>query len=506
MRKAIPFLILLAALLLLPAAALAQTYSFADIHASVEVDESDWDVVLTPYNLNTNSAWLAENSLDFDAEANSFEAEGILLKAVDTKNSRTLIITAVEDVDSKMYFDLNNQDEDMRKEFRLGHRSGASYRILGYNYSSAAWKNYGGTTLRFLQTKYTLNQEGESSAGYQRRTIRNGYTITLDMWVTGRSARESDDTALEKVMKTFKFTEVLPMPPLPVKLTFSSEPPTETSSDTVTLKGTTARKAEVTATVISLGASGSQTYTDTASSSGAFSIKITLPAQGVYSVTVSSQKEGELPNQRIFSLTYQKGLLPVNLTATPGSVLSDETVISGTTISGAKTQLSVSGPVTVNKSTTSSSFNFKIDTSAEGTYTFVLAVTKKDMNERSFTYTATRSYSEGEKLDKIRSSAKNISYANLAKASNEGKYVYVTGYLLDVETSINEWVAQLATSRSGENYKNIVYLICTEEPTFETGAKVTVYGTATGTYSKLIEGGTIETYPRVEAAFFEAAD
>lgn len=505
MRK---FLLSLSCLmLLLIAPALAETYSFPDIHAALELADGAYDVVLTPGNLSANAAWLAEQGMDYDAVLNMFEAEGILLQAVDSANSRTLVVTALKDLDAQTYFDLNNQDEDMRREYRVSHTDGSAYSVLGYSYSSSKWKNYGGDKLRFLQTKYSLRQDGQQvCTGYQRRTIRNGYTITLDMQVTGRAAKDADETALENVMKTFNFTQILPMPELPIKLTLSSAPPSETNEDTFTIKGTSAKKAVVTATVFSLGATGGQTYSDTASSSGAFSLKVTLPAQGVYSVTLTAEAEGAISAQRMFSVTYQKGMLPVDLTVTPGDTLSDSTVISGSTISGAKTQVSVSGPVNFTKSTTSKTFNFKLDTSAEGTYNIILTVTKKGLEERTFTYTAVRAYSEVERTEKIKDSAKKISYANLQKTTNEGKTVVYTGYIASIEPSTGEWVLTFALDKSGDTYKNIIYVIATEEPAYALGTRITLYGKASGAYSVLEEDGNIKNYPRVEAYFFEAAE
>lgn len=494
-------------ILLCVSPALAQTYSFSDINATVDLDSGAFDVVLTPYNLSANADWLSSQGQDPDAVQNTFEKEGILLKAVDEENGRTLVITALKDLDAQTYFDLNNQDEDMRKEYRLSHTNGTAYSVLGYAYSSAKWKNYGGDVLRFLVTNYTLREGGQLlCTGYQRRTIRNGYTITLDLQVTGRNAKEADDKVLENIMKTFKFTKILPMPELPVKLSFSSAPPTETSSEAFTIKGTTERKATVTATVFSLGSTGSQTYSDTANSSGAFSIKVTLPSQGVYSVTVTAQAEGALDATRSFSVTFQQGILPVSLTAYPGETLGDETLISGSTISGATTKVSMTGPKDYTKTYTSQEFNIKLDTSAEGTYNIVLTVTKKGLQERIFTYTATRTYNDVERVEKMKSSAKNISYDNLSKTSNKGKLVKLTGYITGTESRGGEWVTTFALTKSGENYKQVVYAISSEEPPYSIGSKAVLYGTASETYTVLVEGGTIKNYPRVEVSFYEQAD
>ncbi len=48
--------------------------------------------------------------------------------------------------------------------------------------------------------------------GFQRRTIRNGYTITVDMQVYGRNVSGADNTALNKVFDSFGFTQALPVP------------------------------------------------------------------------------------------------------------------------------------------------------------------------------------------------------------------------------------------------------------------------------------------------------
>lgn len=504
MRKL--FLLLLLMLLLITPA-LAQTYSFSNIHASVEVPDSDYDVVLTSYNLSTHSDWIAQHGMDPDLLANEFENEGLLLKAYDEKSGRVFVLTALDNLDAQTYFDLNRQDEAMRKEFRTSHTDGTAYGVLGYAYSSAKWKNYGDDTLRFLQTKYALKQGGQSiCTGYQRRTIRNGYTITLDMQCTDHAAKDADEAALESIMKTFRFTEVLPMPDLPIKLNFSSTPPAETNEADFVIKGTTAKKAQVTATVFSLGMAGSQSYTETASSSGSFSLKIKLPAAGAYSVTVTAQSEGSIPAQRMFSVVYQPGVLPIELTATPNSVLSDKTIISGITISGAKSQVSVTGPVNYQKKTTGKSFNFTLDTSAEGEYTIILSVTKKGMEERVFTYHATRSYTDDERLDMLKNNAEKMKYTSLSKSEYKGRAVKLTGYILDVQESTGEWIVKFAMKKSGETYKEIVYVISGEAPGFAPGDQVILYGTADETYSRLTEGNTLESYPRVNAFLFEAAE
>lgn len=502
MRKVLLLAVLM--LVFLMPAALADTHTFSEGYFSIDLNPKDYDKVLTPYNLSANQEWIESQGEDYQIVVNTFENEGILLKAYDNKNNRIFVVTALQNWDAQQYFDLNEQDDDMRKEFRQSHTNGSAYGVLGYSYSKAAWKKYDNDVNRILHTKYSLKENGTvSCTGYQRRTIRNGYTITLDMQVYGRKAGSSDEKALETIMKTLRFTRILPMPELPIKLNFTSAPPQETNEATFTVKGITAKKAIVTATVMSFGSSNAITYNDTASSSGAFNFKVKLPSQGVYTITVTAEKEGCIAAQRMFSVTYQKGMLAVQLDVGPGETLTDETILSGSTEKGATTQVSVTGPVDYTKSTTSQNFSFKLDTSVEGTYTIILKVTKKGMNERVFTFTSTRSYSNTERTAKLKTEAKSLSYQNLSKSANKGKLVELEGYVAEVKQNTNEWVVKYALSKSGDNYKEICYVVFTEDPGVQPGSMGVLYGMAAETYSVLTEGGEIKMYPRIEGYFIE---
>ena len=306
-KKLLPMLLFSAVLIrVFTSAALAQTYTFSEPQISLNLIDTDYTVILTRDNLAANEDWLLSNGYTVDGMRSVFDSNGILLQAVDAASDRTFVLSAQVTVDSEMYFDVNLQDNDMRKEFRTSHTNGTAYGLLGYNYSRSAWKNYGGTLLRFLCTEYSFRENGQvEHYGYQRRTIRNGYTITLDMQVRNRTLKSSDEKALENMMDGFQFTQILSMPKLPVKLSFSSEPPSSTTSASFTIKGSSARKATVTVNVLSLTSSSSSVFTATANNNGDFSVKVTLPEPGVYSVVVSAEAEDSLRTQISYSVTYQ---------------------------------------------------------------------------------------------------------------------------------------------------------------------------------------------------------
>lgn len=510
MRKYMLLPLLVALLVLLCVPALAQTYAFDDIYATVDLPSGTYDPVLTPSNLAGYEAFLASQGTDAETAADDFAAQGILLKAYDTENDRIFVLTALETVDSQMYFDLNEQDEAMRREFRVSHKDGTAYSVLGYNYSSSAWKNYGGNVLRFLNTQYTLRQNGaEVCQGYQKRTIRNGYTITLDMQVYGRKATESDLKALDKIMSSFEFTQILPMPKLPAKLILSSSVPAELSDDTFTISGHTTRKAEVTVTALSLDSSDSVLFTDTANSEGEFSVKVTLPAQGVYTITIAAEGSETLRTQFAYTVNYQRGLLAVSFDSRPGNTLGAETLVSGTTLSNTDIQLVVSGPngYTYNKSITGKAFKFNVDTSADGTYQFSLTLAKKSYNTRSFTFTATRSMTSTERTASVREDAASPSYDKLKKnlSSYEGDIVTFTGYIAEMSESksVGEWTVVLGLTKLDSGYNDLIYVICPDDPGVSVGQKVRLYGTVSGEFPIVNEN---KSFPRCELIFFESAE
>lgn len=53
--------------------------------------------------------------------------EAVLLEAWDTKGDARLRISAIQDEQSKMYFDLDQQPTQMRTNFRTGHDKGTLY-------------------------------------------------------------------------------------------------------------------------------------------------------------------------------------------------------------------------------------------------------------------------------------------------------------------------------------------------------------------------------------------
>ena len=491
-----------------PALAVSQTYVFSGPKMQLTFDTSLFDKVLTPETLEAEAEWLTGKGLALAEVKQRYEEDGVLLEAYDSPNSRVLVVSAIEDSDGRDYFDVNTQDVAMRKVYRQSHTNGTLYGLLGYKYDSSVWRNYGSNLARFLKLKYSLTVGGDLICrGYQRRTIRNGYTITLDMQVTGRKQTDADETLLDRMMSGLYFTEVMDTPADTCRLTLTEEPASETTSEKMTIAGKTEAGATVTATLISLTDSKTATFSAVANKSGKFSISMKFPSQGTFSLTVLATTTDGRTAQRSTSVMYQRDYIPLNFKTTVPAVLPEDSLtVSGTTVSGVKTQISVTGPTTMQKSTTSKSFKFTVDTSKEGTYQILITATKKGMSPRTVTFTAARTLTDAERLERAKKKAESVKYSALKSGISRyaGHTIVMTGYVMETRQTGDEWVVKLAINRSGSTYKDLIYVICKEDPKLEVLEHVRMYGTLSeNTYVEVVEGSGTSEYPRFELLLFE---
>ena len=503
--------LLLIALSALPALAAESVYPMDPVHGRLTLDDAWFQKVLTPATLESNEAWLKEQGTALEDIRSRYEEDGVLLEAFDPENSRVLVVSAVQDVNAEEIYDVNAVDEETRRNYRLNHSGDVYYGLQGYHYESATWKNFGGNLGRFLQLKYTLTRDGGVvMRGYQRRTVRNGYTITFDLQVTGRNAKDADAKFVDKVVNRFIFTEILNAPEGACRLTFTEEPPHEVTSDTLTVSGKSEAGAAITATLISMTDSKTASFTAVANKSGKYTLKLQFPQQGTFTLTVVAQTEDGRTAQKTASIMYQRDYIPLNLkTVIPMNLTSNTLEISGTTANGVTTQLSVTGPVTIQRSKVGRSFSFTVNTRQEGVYQILLTVSKKGMTPRSVSYTATRTLTEGERMDRIKSGAEKVKYSTLknAVAKYAGKTLVMSGYVMSVTPSNAEWVLKMAINRKNGVYTDFIYVICRTDPHLGEGMHVRMYGTLSeNKYVEVNENGETLEFPRFEMLLTETID
>ena len=138
----------------------------------------------------------------------------------------------------------------------------------------------------------------------------------------------------------------------------------------------------------------------------------------------------------------------------------------------------------------------------EGVYDLTMVFSKKGLADRRITHTVSRKWTDADTLKQLEKEAIKPAYKNLvAKMSGyEGRIMGYTGYIMDVSQSGDEWIMQMALSRKNSKYSNYILVVCPEQPSYEEGSKVLMYGTCVG-MSVTLDGEGEETgdsYPCFE--------
>ena len=195
MKKASVLLLFALAILLCCGIAAADTVTLDMIYATCEIPNTY--VVLRADNISRHPEWLANHNMTEAEMIADWNARGVLLQAWTVDADACFEITAVRDETAIQVHDIDDQTPNYRASYRKEHLSGATYKQLGYNIQSAEWKKT--AQGRFLMLKYSYNQNGVKRSGYARKTIKNGYTITLDYKVFGRRLASKDNNNLNKI-------------------------------------------------------------------------------------------------------------------------------------------------------------------------------------------------------------------------------------------------------------------------------------------------------------------
>jgi len=511
MRK-ICLIAILAALLLLALPACADEYAFSSIFMTLNIPNGVYETQWTPETLEQNSASVEARGYTVEGLRQQFAEEGILLMAFDDDNKRVFVVTAVQDDQSRSLYDINEQTANVRATYRSNHSNGTYCGSLGYKFESCEWKNFGNDQGRFLMLKYVKRENGSVAyKGLWRRTIRNGYTITLDMRSVGRNVTSGDITALNKIQDSVSFSAVTGMPEAPLTMAFTAPPPSVTNDDTFVIKGATRAGASVRAAFYSFRQSSKATViTTTADSKGAFTLEITLPSQdlynGIITSTINEGTESEQMAEETFSIEYDEGLLPITFTSDfPAEFTGDSFKYTGTTLTGVTIQVNVNGVNTTKKTGNNRTFAFTVDTSHEGVYNIQVTFSKKDYDTRMFDYVIERHMDEEQRKAYTREQSVSPEYSKLSSKTDSylNRIVRYTGYVTACEEVGGEWVITFATQKTGEKYANIIMVTSDEPVSYAQDQKLTLYGTVNGQHFTYVDERTNLITPRVQLIFFD---
>lgn len=503
MRK-LTFSLLLVLCVLLCGFAAAETLVFDPIKATV--DMTDAYVVLTPQNLSTYEEWLTAHDKSLESTQQDFEQRGVLMQGWNSDGDACLELTALETEQSTAWFDIDQQPESVRRAYRLSHFPNNDFADAGYDYTVSEWKKV--SAGRFLILRYTKRTDGVvEHRGFARRTIRNGYEITLDMKIYGRSATNKDNAALNEAWDTFVFTEILPLSlTASAKLNITTAPPTETSENSFDIEGTAAPDVELTAVVMGLSAPDPVLFSVVVPKNGKFKLPIKLSREGVFLITLTASVGEADAAEMAYPVTYQRTLLAVNVTTeVPQLVTSDELRIAGTSVPGASIQCIVNETTQKKKVAANSKWYVDIDTSAEGTYDVVIVFSKKGLADRRFTYSFTRKWSEEDMLKQLAKEAIKPSYKLLCNKIDgyDGRVMGYKAYVVTVSQAGEDWIVQLALTKKNGKYSDIIIVTCSEEPSIKPDQRVMMYGKCAGMSVSSDDGEGGSSFPCFELLVFD---
>jgi hypothetical protein len=483
MRKWLIGTALVLSLIFISLSAHAQVYVLDKLMATVDIP--DTYVVITPDNIAANSEWLASQGVTSEETVNDMLLRGVLLQCWDKEvTDRRFELVATQDENTKLVFDVNEQTDDYRRSYRTSFYPNNEYTTQGYTFSTSNWKH--ADNGRFLILGYIMRKYGDiDHRGYMRRTIRNGYEITLDMQVYGRKPAAKDNTALNKIWDTFKFVEILPLPAAAkAQINISTPPPQETNVSDFNITGTAAEGVKFKAVVMGLNYPTPIVSEVEVGKSGKFSIPIAIPREGVFMITITAEYAGESVAELAYPVTYSRTLLAVNIqTQIPETIASDSVTIQGTAEPSAEVQVFVNdAKVDTKKVTADGKFSIVLNTQDEGTYEVVLAFSKKDLAGRRITITFSRNWTTEDMINHIKRDAVTPNYKTLVDniARYDGRTIVFKCYLVDVTQSGEEWIYKMALNKSGSTYSNFILVVASEKPAYDIGTRLMMYGTSVG--------------------------
>lgn len=534
MRKTLVALLLVLLLAFCAPAVADEAYPLTACAGTISVNPDTY-IILTPANLSDHPDLLASIGKSSDQVQEDWAARGVVLQAWTKKLDACLEVSVFQDEESRQYFDLERQTKQVRNEYLNAHKGTSRFSQNGWTITKLEWKKQklGGNFLKF-EYRYT---EGETSRrGVARKTVRNGYTILLDYQVYGtypqeRLPRGSDDQYLNKIANTVAFETVEPAsldaaaaasgaesgePVLAVTgsglLQVSVAPPKETNTDTFTIEGTATPGAHIIGVAMRYSPSTALQFTTDARNSGTFSLKVTLPEEGLWHLTLNLEQNNQIIAEENFdTTTYSKTVLPVTMDAeVPETIPGDELVLSGVTSKGVTIQCIVSNGTDkpFDKTVTTNGtgkFRFKVPSASEGEYDIMLAFSKKNFTTRRLTWTARRTLSREEELKRDTAKAIHPAYKTLTQKLDTyvGQTMVYSAWIVSVTPNGEEYMIETALkSDKKKGYSDLMYFIAPDDPALSTNEKVKIYGVCTGAYLIQSEEGDL-SYPGFDYLYSE---
>ena len=525
-------LVLVLLLTVFCACAAAETeYPLEAVSGRISFDEGTF-VILTPANLSEHPDLLSSMGKTAEELKADWSERGVVLQAWGKGGKKTVIeVSIIQDEESAKYFDTESRTKAERKDYSKEVQTKA--KTQGYSVFDPIVKKHEKSG-NWVEFEYLYNGSGESYRGIYRKIVRNGYTIVLDYQAYNRKLTATDKDSSRHITNTVAIdTLAVETPvitgedapesavsadiPAGAANTLSiTVPPAKISNDGVfTVEGTAYPGSELVISAMRLSSTVSHHYNDIAGNSGKFKVKVTLPEEGSYTLSIAMYINN-VPVQDAFLdvVKYSSTQIPYQLNAEiPSALTMDSLIISGTTIKNVEIQciVTVNGgsPLTIKprdtvKTNGNGTFSFNIPTEQEGEYEFVLVFSRKGMDTERLSAKATRTLSAADRNARTAGKAEKVNYDKLSKNPDSyiGHTISFDAYITEVKEVGDQWMILAAQKLNRGKYSNYLVYLADDDPGLAAGTKVKLYGVSTGPYSILSEEENV-SYPGFDYLFFE---
>ncbi len=534
-RKAL-LLVLVLLLTVFCACAAAETeYPLEAVSGRISFDEGNF-VILTPGNLTEHPDLLSSMGKTAEELKADWAARGVVLQAWGKGNKKTVVeVSVLQDEESAKYFDTESRTKAERKDYSKEVQAKA--KTQGYSVFDPIVKKHEKSG-NWVEFEYLYNGSGESYRGIYRKIVRNGYTIVLDYQAYSRKLTATDRDSSRHITNTvaIESTAVAEAPVITGQgapetavsaasadipagaantLTITVPPAKITNDGVFTVEGTAYPGSELVISAMRLSSTVSHHFNDIAGNSGKFKVKVALPEEGSYTLSIAMYINN-VPVQDAFLdvVKYSSTQIPYQLNAEIPSVLTmDSLIISGTTIKNVEIQciVTVNGgsPLAIKprdtvKTNGNGTFSFNVPTDQEGEYEIVLVFSRKGMNTERLSVKATRTLSAADQNARAAGKAEKGNYDKLVKSPDAyiGHTISFDAHVTEVKQVGDQWMILAAQKLNRGKYFNYLVYLADEDPGLAAGAKVKLYGVSTGPYSILSEEDTV-SYPGFDYLFFE---
>lgn len=462
-------------------------------------------LVVTPASLPVYAGLLRDAGQDPDAMETRFAADGVVAEGWSETFDESYRLIVREDERSQTLFDIGRSTGAQRRAIAGSFTGTRTSRQADTRYQDAEWSKLDALGW-VLFLRYNKVEGGEITArGVQYFTIRNGKNYVLDWVVGARRVTNKDLARFREMLDGLSFVSGMEAPPIPARLEVAGGMPREAGSGELRLQGVTEPEAGLVLTrdtgageprVMSIGS---------ANRDGEFTLIVPLEEQGEYRLTLTAVKEGYQDASLSGTLTYQPGLLPVNIDNIPGPQYAQDSYrLSGAAPPGATVQIVAGERSLERKAGNDGSFFAEIDTSAPGDYRILVIVTHKGMKERRILIEFTRVASQAEERDALKRQAKQATYAQLLRNPETyvGEVMTFTGNVTEISHGAEVWFARLDVSRSkGVSWPMV--LVCDADPGLKQGDRITFYARANSPFTEQDATGNEISVPSLSLLWLE---